>query len=228
MKLRFLPLILGLCLPALAQTTYSNLDQATGWSGCSVCAEAGTTETFSMTRGVTSPSMDGKSAKFSIGGANPWGLALWHKYLGTHDTAKNFKMDVYVYGQQLQKSNGMEFSVSQAVGGKWYKWSIQFSFNKKLVSVWDSANHHWVATSMPALIPSNYKWHHYTFNVQKTSTGKAAFLTFVVDGHTYYINKSFGPQSTSNHGISTHFQLNMNSAADDYSVWLDKYLITMS
>jgi hypothetical protein len=223
MKLTLAFALFVLALPAFAQT---NLDQASGWSGCSVCAEDNVTETFKMTQHISSPSMDGASAKFSIGGTNPYGLALWHKFLGYHDTAKTAKLDMYMYSSAFNKSNGIEFAASQAVGGKWYKWSVQFSFNKGYVSVWDSANHRWAATSMPARIPSNYKWHHYTLYFRKAN-GKAYFDKFIVDGQTYYINKSFYPQSTSNHGISTHFQLNMNRYADDYAVFVDKFNLTI-
>jgi hypothetical protein len=228
MKLRYLFMMLALCLPAAAQKTFTSVEQMSGWQGCSDCAQGSVTTTFSLKQAQTSPSMDGKSAKFAIGGSTPWGLALWHKFMGYYDTAKNFTMDVWLYGDKPMLSNGYEFGLSQAVGGKWYKWSIQFSFNKKIVSVWDSYNRRWVATSMPAITPSAYKWHHYVFTLQKTSTGKAAFLTFNVDGQNYYINKSFSPQPTSNHGISTHFQLNQNGIADDYSLWLDKYTISFS
>jgi hypothetical protein len=227
MRLRFALLLFVFALPAFAQKTYSNVEQMSGWSGCSACAEGASTATFGMTRGMSSPSMDGKSAMFSIGGSKPWALALWHKFLGYDDAVKNATMDFYLYGKQNQNSNGMEFAMSQAVGGKWYKWSVQFSFNKNVISVWDSANHKWVSTGVKAIAPSNSTWHHYKFTFNITPDHKVGFLTFVVDGTTHYINKYFGPQSTSNHGISTHMQLNLGATAADYAIYVDKFNITV-
>lgn len=231
MKLRLTFLILAiatLATPLFAQTTMTSVEQMSGWTGCSACAQAGTTSVFSMTQKVSSPSLDGASAKFYIGGNKPWGLALWHKFLGYHDTYHNFSMDFYQYGNAMQNSNGIEYALSQAVGNKWYKFSVQFSFNKHVISVWDSAAGHWVSTGVALPTPSNNTWHHYTFNFAKTSDGHAKFLTFVLDGHTYYINKAFGPQSTSNHGVSAHMQLNMNGSGQSFTIWIDKFTIKMS
>src|SRR5436305_15336805 len=67
---------------ALAQTTFSNLDQKTGWQSCTKCAGAGgsgPTASYGTSAGIRTPSMDGASRRFSIGGSTKYANALWWK-----------------------------------------------------------------------------------------------------------------------------------------------------
>src|SRR5262245_61604823 len=82
---------------ANAATTFSNIEQMSGWNWCSACAKAGGGSTLSMLRGQSSPSLDGQSTKFSLGGTIPWSHALYYKRLSNNSTATNFIYDVYYY-----------------------------------------------------------------------------------------------------------------------------------
>src|SRR2546430_17741940 len=55
-------------LTAGAQTRFTSIDQMTGWKACSDCANGRGVAPYSMTQGLTSPALDGRSTQFWIGG----------------------------------------------------------------------------------------------------------------------------------------------------------------
>jgi hypothetical protein len=69
-----------------------------------------------MVANQASPSMDGKSAKFSIGGTVPYSDALWWKQLGAVNTATNLKYDLYFYLTNPTAIQALEFDSNQADG----------------------------------------------------------------------------------------------------------------
>ena len=107
-------------------TTVSNIDQQSGWNSCSACAKSGIAS-YSLTQFISSPSLDGKSAKFHLGGSTPLSDALWFKRIGYNSTATHFSYDLSYYYKTPSAPSGMEFSTSQHVGTKWYRWDWQCS-----------------------------------------------------------------------------------------------------
>jgi hypothetical protein len=202
--------------------SFTNIEQMTGWGSCTACAGGGESATYSMKRPISSPSLDGASAKFSIGGTVPFSHGLWWRRMSSDGTASRFVLDMYYYMKNPSSSQGLEFAANQSMGGKWYKFSTQCSFARKIWRVWDSANRKWVSTSLACNRPAAYKWNHVTFEYARQD-GKAKFVSITVNGKKTYLNKGFWPRS--NHaGTSTgiHFQLNGNSTQTDYSVWADR------
>src|SRR5438552_3218317 len=97
---------------ARSQTTISSIDQMTGWTSCSSCAGYGGTgavTAHSLTQNLSSPSLDGKSAQFSISGTTAYANALWWKQLGGKDSAHNFIYDVYYYIKTPTAPQALEF-----------------------------------------------------------------------------------------------------------------------
>lgn len=210
-----------------ATTTYSNLDTASGWDSCTVCAAGGAAATYWMKQGVTSPSMDGKGAQFFVGGTTPFSHGLWWKRLSSNTTATHFVFDMYYYMKEPKKSGGLEFAVNQNKDDKWYKFSTQCSWNKYEWRVWNSKYGGWVGTGVACNRPAAYQWQHLVFEYAR-SNGKAVFVSITVNGTKHYINKSFYPQSKSGSGsVGMHFQLNGDSTQQDYMVWADKMKVTI-
>ena len=59
-----------------------------GEGDCGACSginASGPVVPYSMSEGVNSPSIDGSSAVFWLGGTTPWGSAIWWKQLGGND-----------------------------------------------------------------------------------------------------------------------------------------------
>ena len=70
---------------------FSNLPQMSGWTGyallpplyniCDSCRPGGPQTTWSMTQGISSPSLSGKAARMDIGGQTVYSDGLWNNHL---------------------------------------------------------------------------------------------------------------------------------------------------
>jgi hypothetical protein len=215
-------LFLLLATAAFSGTTYSHLEDRSGWQGCSDCAGAGGNAKYSYQQHQSSPSTDGSSIKFNLGGSTPWSHALFHNRVsGGISSQTNFILDFYYYLKTPAASSGLEIAANQAFSGRRYKWSHQCSYVSGVWKTWDATHKKWVNTSIPCRRPSAYSWHHVTFEM-KRSGGKTVFVSLTQDGHKYYINRSYSPESFSDNGTSVRFQLNGNAQETDYSGWVDK------
>jgi hypothetical protein len=207
-----------------AGATYTDIEQKTGWSSCSVCAgTGGAGSSAPHTKSQTSsPSRDGHSAKFHLGGSTPYSNALWWKQLGHNDSAANFKYDLYYYIKNPSASQALEFDVNQSRYNKKFIFGTECDFkNKKAWKVYDAYNRKWMTTSIPCRVPTAYKWHHVVLEFKRTSTGKMQFLTVTINGTKAYFNRSYAPHSTSAREINVAFQMDGNKYQTDYDVWLD-------
>jgi hypothetical protein len=208
--------------PAFASRSYYNIDQRSGWSACSGCAGAGGAATYSMKQGVNSPSIDGASVQFNLGGTKPFSHALFWNRLGSAiSTETHFTLDLKYYLKNPAASQGLEIAANQAFGGKRYKWSMQCSFGSGVWRTWDNAGKRWVNTGIACKRPAAYKWQHFYFEYQRVN-GRSLYVSLTIDGVKHYINKSFGPESYSENGMSVRYQINGNSTETDYSAWVDK------
>lgn len=215
----------GLTIPSTAKV-FTNLEQMTGWQSCSKCAGPGgngASVPYSMTKGQSSPSMDGNSTKFWIGGTSPYGAALWWKQLGADDSKRNFVFDMYFYIKDPSAAQALEFDMNQALNGRRYIFGTQCDYkDHKTWDVFDGVNRRWVQTSIPCTIPAAYTWHHVVFEFQRTTDNRVKFISVTLNGKKNYFNKSFAPHSSSSRELNVAFQLDGNKYMTDYSVWVDK------
>lgn len=203
-------------------TTYTHIEDMSGWDGCTDCAGGGANAIYSMTQHIGSPSLDGSSAKFFLGGTTPFSHGLWWQHMGTSSTATHFVLDMYYMIDKPANSQGLEFAANHLYGGGWYKFSTQCGFSNGLWRAWDSKNSAWVSLGIPCVRPAANTWQHVIFEYQRTG-GKAVFVAITVNGERHYVNKGFYPQpKSSNNSIGIHFQLDGDSKQDDYTVWADK------
>ncbi len=214
-----------LTIPSTAKV-FSSIEQMTGWQSCSVCAGPGgngTAVPYSMTKGQSSPSMDGASTKYWIGGSSPYGAALWWKQLGADDSKKNFVYDMYFYMTNPSAAQALEFDMNQAVGGLRYIFGTQCDYkDHKTWDVFDGVARKWVSTGIACTPPSAYVWHHLVLEFQRTSGNMAKFISVTLDGKKSYFNKSFAPHTSSVRELNVAFQMDGNKYMTDYSVWVDK------
>jgi hypothetical protein len=228
----FVATLLMACLAASAAfgaTTYSNIDQMSGWTSCSVCAGAGgdgSSASHSMSH-VSSPSMDGKSAKFFLGGSTPYSNALWWKQLGHNDGASHFVYDLYYYIKNPTASQALEFDVNQSRNGKKFIFGTECSFKSTHTwQVYDPYNRKWRSTSIACNVPKAYTWHHVVLEFYRSSSPSTKFVSVTINGHKYYFNRSYAPRSSSAREINVAFQMDGNRSQTDYTVWLDKVKLT--
>jgi hypothetical protein len=231
---------------ASASTT-SNIDQRTsGWFSCDGCAGAnanGTNSTYSLKVGVSSPSIDGKAAQFSLGGSTPYSNALWsQKLVGDATTIRgmhHFVHDVYFYYTNATAAQGFEFNISQYIDGKGYIYGMQCNIRSGAGPHWDISvprdyskpltltNMKWQNTGVYCK-PPTYKWNHVTLEFVRTSTNKVQFISVTMNGSKHYINVTVPARIAPSDwkGLNTHFQMNGNYRQDDYKAWVDKWSVT--
>lgn len=207
-------------------SAYTNIDQMTGWESCDVCAGAGgsgPTTPYSMAQNISNPSMDGRSAKFWIGGSTPYSQALWWKHLTAVPSAHHFVYDLYFYLTNSSAPQALEFDVNQSVNGKHFIFGTQCDIRKtKQFDVWDDINQKFVPTGIACAAPSAYKWHHLIWEFERTTDNRVKFVSVTLDGVKHYVNISYATRSSSASSLSTAFQMDGNYQQTDYSTWLDK------
>jgi len=147
--------------------------------------------------------------------------------LGSSSTATHFRLDAHYRLNNPSVSQGIEFSSNKHVGTKWYKFSVQCSYNKGVFSVWDTAGAKWSATTIPCKRPSLNSWDHLTVDTQ-ISNGKAVFLSLTLNGVQHPINRSFYPiTKASSYSFGVHFQMDGNRAGNAYYAWVDNLKFTL-
>ena len=206
--------------------TFTNIEQMSGWKSCTACAGGGESAIYWKKIGQSSPSMDGNSTQYFVGGNVPFSHGLWWRWMSSDTTANRFTFKMSYYIKNPAASQGLEFAANQALGGKWFKFSTQCSFASKMWRVWDSYNRRWTDTGIACTRPAAYKWTNAVFEYARQD-GRAKFLSITINGTKHYVNKSFAPQpNVDGSSIGIHFQLNGNRYQSDYSVWADKFTLS--
>ncbi len=204
-------------------TTYANIENMTGWSSCDTCAGpggAGATDPHSMTQ-ASSPSLDGSSANFWIGGSTPFSNALWWKQLGANSGVSHFQYDVWFYLKNSAAPQALEFDVNQTINGYQYVFGTQCNIKGDHTwDVWDYYKH-WVSTGVACSAPTAYTWHHLTWQMERAS-GKMHFISVTLDGATHYVNRYQSPKPKTTNELNVAFQMDGNGSMTNYNVWLDK------
>lgn len=211
--------------------TFSDIDHMPGWENCDKCAAIGAngpTNPHTITQGISSPSMDGKSAQFWIGGTTPYSDALWWKQLGGNDGTSHFVYDLYFYVKDTAAPLSLEFDANQGFGGKRYIMGTQCGLNwDKQWDVWNAATGHWVATGVPCTNVKAYSWNHLTEEFARVN-GQVQFISITLNGQKSYVNRYSNPQPipANVHELNVAVQLDTNAHATPVTMWVDK--ITLS
>jgi hypothetical protein len=227
---------------AHAGTAY-NLDQTIPYFDCDKCAGSGASGPSSIywDKIVSSPSMDGKSHQFHLGGSTPYSNALWSHRVVTNGTtvrgAHHFVFDAYLYYKNSHAAQGFEFNVSQYFDGKAFIYGMQCDIRSS--GTWEISvpkdyskpltltNMKWLSTGIACKAPATYKWNHIVLESERTTDNKVKFVSITVNGVKHYVNKTFSRRIAPSDwiGINTHFQMNGNYQQEDYDAFLDKWTL---
>lgn len=224
-----LAMMMMLASSASAATTYYTNLQKYKWTSCTVCAGkdgSGTVASLSQVLYISSPSLSGSSSRFFLGGTNNYSNALWWKQVGANSSVHNFKYDLYFYMKNPSAAQALEFDVNQSVGGHKYIFGTECDI--KGSGTWRvySKTYGWRSTGIGCHAPTAYKWHHLTWQFQRTSGGNVKFVSVTLDGSTHYVNRIYAPKSSSTKELNVAFQMDGNKYQTDYYVWLDKVKLT--
>ncbi len=222
---------------------FTNLHQQAGWDGagllpplyelCTTCAPE---ITYSMTQGVSSPSLSGNSSQMSIGGQEAYSDGFWNNHLigdfstqGMPDAAHkivpnlhNFTYDVYFYATDPSVSQALEFDINQFVGGYSFIWGHECRVGGgNEWDIWDNPGQKWHPTGV-ACNPVANSWNHLVLQAQRTSDNHLIFQSITLNGVTAVLNYEEDPTPTTWYGVSINYQQDGNYKQAPYSIWLDK------
>lgn len=210
--------------PTPSGTAFSLIEQMSGWQSCTTCAGAGgngPSASFSIQQFVGSPSLNGKSMRFNIGGSRPYSDALWWKQLGAKNGASHFQYDVEFYLTAPQYAQALEFDINQSNGSRKFIFGTQCNIrNGGVWDVWDTAGGAWRHTGVACQMPAAYTWHHLVWEVYRDSTA-THFVAVTLDGVKHYVNMTFNSKAQSANELNVAFQMDGDYAQHSYSTWLN-------
>lgn len=232
--------------PPSGGKTFTNL-QDSKWlgygelpPGYGICSDCSPTVTWGLQHGISSPSMSGSAAKFSLGGKHAYSDALWNNHVigdgstqGLPDNSHaltaslhNFTYDVYFYAANIKLAEALEFDIGQFFNNKGYMYGTECRVTKGDWAIWDNIHKKWVSANIPCTAKSN-TWNHLVIQFQRTSDNNLKYVSISLNGTTYTLNKTYAPYSTPGwHGVVVNFQLDGNVNQTPYSVYVDKLNLT--
>lgn len=230
--------ILNITVSAQSQTTISDIQTLPGWQSCSatfpagsgrdgqICAAGLGTAVSTMTEDQSSPAMDGKSAKFSMGGPTPYSNMLYFNAVAGGNNVSHFTYDLYFYIDNPDASQALEFDINQTYGGNRWVWGSECNFNGS--GKWDIWNDlsGWQPTQFPCTpFPAN-TWIHLVWNVERVGN-QVHYISLTVGDQTYNVDTYYPNQPDwTLEEIDVAFQMDGNFAQQPYNVWLDTVNLT--
>jgi hypothetical protein len=228
------PLIAQVPAPPTGSITIKRLEESSDWQTCGSCGNAGGTgsiATYSMTRGITSPTVDGSSTRFRIGGTHPFKNAYWFikHYSNTPSkplTYLKYEFKVYIPAGLANAPQAIEFECQQKAGGYLYNFAWQADYANHVWRTYDFVNHRWVSSGLGFGGLSSGKWHHivaefHTYNKQVVHDA----LTIDGTRHVMGIRHAAKTWNTG-HYLSNAFQLDLDGTPTPYHVYVDAMSVT--
>ena len=226
------------------QTVISGIQNLPGWLDCGknfaagsgrtgqTCASGGGDPNSSLTQNVSSPSMDGSSAAFSISPSSPacpgyCNQLYWNPVAGGN--VSHFIYDLYFMIDDPTAPQALEFDLNQTYNGVRWVWGSECNFKADgHWDIWDDATGVWVETNIPCL-SSQFQanaWNHIIWDVQQAGNN-VQYNTLTVNGTVYPVNITYANQpSWTLEEIDTAFQMDLDAIGTPYHVWLDKVNLT--
>jgi hypothetical protein len=219
-------------------TVLSDLQNMSGWLSCSakfaagsgrdgqICAAGIGNAVSTMTEGQSSPSMDGNSAKFSMGGSTGYSNELYWNPIGGGNNVSHFTYDLYFYIDQPLVAQALEFDLNQTFGGTRWVWGSECNFNGNgKWDIWDDING-WKPTPVACTpFPAN-TWIHLVWNVERVND-QVHYISLTVGDQTYNIDTYYSAQPNwTLEEIDAAFEVDGAYAQQPYNVWLDKVTLT--
>jgi hypothetical protein len=230
--------ILNITVSSQSQATISDIQTLPGWQSCSatfpagsgrdgqICAAGLGTAISTMTENQSTPSMDGKSAQFSMAGPTPYSNMLYFNAVAGGNSVSHFTYDLYFYIDNPNAAQALEFDINQTFGGNRWVWGSECNFNGSgKWDIWDDING-WKPTSIDCTpFPAN-TWIHLVWNVERVGN-QVHYISLTVGDQTYNVDTYYSNQPDwTLEEIDVAFQMDGNYRQQPYNVWLDKVNLT--
>ncbi len=216
---------------AQTKKVFSHIEQMSGWTSCDVCSGAGgagSTTVHWQAQFQATPSLSGASSEFYFGGPTKYSSALWWKQLGALPTASHFTYDLQFYIADITSPQAVEFDVNQSLNGKKYVFGTECDLRGTYKGYWRvyDAKLHWQNTGVACEGITASKWHHLTWELQRTSAGQTNFIAVTVDGVRRVVNRYYTPETSSAKELNVAVQTDGDQYATPFSLWVDDITLT--
>ncbi len=183
-----------------------------------------------MERGLTSPSMDGSSTQFKIGGSHPYKNAYW--YIKHYDTPSKplsylkYEFELYIPSGFANTPQAIEFECQQKASGHTYNFAWQADYGSHQWRIFNYAARRWESSglSFAGLTPGT--WHHVIAEFHADGT-QVVHDALTIDGTRRVVNIRHQARASSRGEYLTNaFQLDLDGAPTGYHVYVDAMSIT--
>jgi hypothetical protein len=207
-----------------------NLEESI-WGNCGTCGNH-----IGDTRYVVggqkigySPALRGKSSKFFVGGDNPYTNYYWFLKTNWYQKVSRIKLTLDLFVPSGSDPQAIEFENQYRWKGYLYNLSIQLGYKSHRCRTFDFINKVWKDTGIPFTPLNPDTWHHLETEWEiDHSSHRRKLVSVSVDGNRKTPIYAIYMPARVESGLPDYmtiaaFQLDMNSSAQDYSVFVDNY-----
>jgi hypothetical protein len=220
--------------PSAGTTVLDNVEDTRTWLTCGNCGNnfaTGPTAGYSFTPGITTPSEDGTSTQFSITATVPYTNAYFyqeHTPVSSQINALTYEFDLYIPPGMESLSQAIEFECQQVVGGWVYNFGWQAEYGPNIWRIFDYGLKRWDSTPVTFTPFTPGKWHHIMAEYHNNLTTHTVYHdALTVDGVRYPVNITHAAFNSGGRDQFTNaVQLDSNSSAKPYSIYVDRMRIT--
>jgi hypothetical protein len=218
-----------------SSATVINRVEESPWLTCGNCGNTGATgatAAYSDTLGIATPSEDGSSTQFSIAATVPYTNGYFYQHhtpVTTQINALTYEFDIYIPVGSENLPQGIEFECQQILNGWVYNFSWQALYPGNQWRIFDYGLKQWDATGLTVTRFSPGTWHHIVAEYHNDTVAHTVLHdALTVDGVRMPVNITHNAffSGAVNNQFTNAVQLDSNSAAAPYSVYVDGMKIT--
>jgi hypothetical protein len=205
------------------------------WLTCGNCGNTGATgptAAYFDTLGIASPSEDGSSTQFSIAATAAFTNGYFyqkHAPINTPITALSYEFDLYIPAGSENLPQAIEFECQQVLNGWVYNFAWQALYPGNTWRIFDFGLKQWDATGIAFTRFTPGAWHHIVAEYHNDTVAHTVLHdAIVVDGVRIPVNITHNAffSGATNNQFTNAVQLDSNSTAAPYSIYVDKMRIT--
>lgn len=217
---------------------FNNVDQMSGWTACSACAQSGTASSYWFKQWVGSPSLDGKSMQSYIKGSyGAWADNLFVKKFGDQTWARHIEYSTNFLwnAPKTRQGNGayvvqaIEFDARMLIGNFKYLFGTQCNYAHGTWDIWSNTGRYWQHTAIPCQKWGPNSWHKVTWYFTLDSNTKYLhYAALKVDGTEYKVDKWLAAGAVPyNKEFLIQFEQDTDQNGDPWYLWTDKTQVVL-
>jgi hypothetical protein len=215
--------------------TVLNKVEESPWLTCGNCGNTGATgatAAYFDTLGIATPSEDGSSTQFSIAASVPFTNGYFyqkHTPVTTQVGALTYEFDLYIPAGSENLPQAIEFECQQVLNGWVYNFSWQALYPSSQWRIFDYGLKRWDATGIAFTPFTPGTWHHIVAEYHNDTVAHTVLHdALTVDGVRMPVNITHNAffSGAVNNQFTNAVQLDSNSTAAAYSVYVDQMKIT--